>query len=517
MKLFFRKHKIVLIALFGVLCIGVLSGLLLTGAIRLATAGSTFETVAEAQKEAVAPPTVLPDQDGKPTEGPVKSEMPTLAPMPEPTPKPAAKMSANDVKGLMESVQDRRRWIIPIRSELWISDNLLLWKQADAPAQEEERVQKAAEELTGILFGQTYRALTTTPVEAAQIRLYTDPSGDRDAFYRITDPNGMYLLSIRASDLSLICADLLTYPERISTDHREECIKIAEALGYSPRLFRNWMHEYYESVYQLKTESDVCLMFAFIGDRLWQAAVFPSEQAMDENEYFLADIQQDLSTPAYPERFTEAEPPAAGASEMITERLAKVKLTRLYQRMAGVDNPDPSELTATFLRDDSGAREDCWKIEGEWITAVISAYSRNIIEMECRIPCRELLSIPYEKMGGEEYVKAAREIGNALFTAFAAYHGDTHGKAVKEVSVNAVYDWHNCTMDVELEDGTFYELRFTDGVLTDIQFFANEDMFYYWHFGWPADSVYINKATGKPFIPDYRYWDGDLRLAHPEQ
>jgi hypothetical protein len=148
---------------------------------------------------------------------------------------------------------------------------------------------------------------------------------------------------------------------------------------------------------------------------------------------------------------------------------------------------------------------------------VISAYSRNIIEMKCRIPCRELLSIPYEKMGGEEYVKAAREIGNALFTAFAAYHGDTHGKAVKEVSVNAVYDRHNCTMDVELEDGTFYELGYTDGVLTDIQFFANEDMFNYWHFGWPADSVYINKATGKPFIPDYRYWDGDLRLAHPEQ
>ena len=55
MKSFFRKHKIFMIALCGVLCIGIFSGLLLTGVINLSKSASSFKTVAEAKEETNAP------------------------------------------------------------------------------------------------------------------------------------------------------------------------------------------------------------------------------------------------------------------------------------------------------------------------------------------------------------------------------------------------------------------------------------------------------------------------------
>ena len=35
--------------------------------------------------------------------------------------------------------------------------------------------------------------------------------------------------------------------------------------------------------------------------------------------------------------------------------------------------------------------------------------------------------------------------------------------------------------------------------------------------GWVADGVYIHPYTGKPFIPDYRDWDGDLHVRQRPQ
>ena len=50
MKTIFTKHKVLLIALCGVLCLGVLSGLVLTGVIKISKEGKTFATVAEAKE-----------------------------------------------------------------------------------------------------------------------------------------------------------------------------------------------------------------------------------------------------------------------------------------------------------------------------------------------------------------------------------------------------------------------------------------------------------------------------------
>ena len=84
---------------------------------------------------------------------------------------------------------------------------------------------------------------------------------------------------------------------------------------------------------------------------------------------------------------------------------------------------------------------------------------------------------------------------------------------MKEISVNAVYDSHFCTMDIVTEEGTWYECYFDDGVLREIWHFADEKLFMDAPHGWVADAVYLHSVTGKPFIPDYRDWDANLHVT----
>lgn len=507
MKSFFRKHKILVIALCSVLCLGILSGLVIGGVIRFSTRGTSFETVADAVEKQNAEHLSAANEDGKSVPG----MMPTPTPVPQ-----DAKLSAEEVKRLSEEVQRRRRPVIPVRSDVCVADNSMLWKETDPDAVEKEAAQMVAENLTQILFGKTYVELTGSEAATANVRLFTDPAGDRDAFLRITDPQGVYILSIRAGDQSLICADLLTYPEAPSTDREKECIAIAEKLGYHAVHYRHDTNGQHEIVYEFKTDTDVCLTFSYVYDKLWQVAVHPSQQAMEECEYFLADIQLDYSKPAYPKDFVEAEPPKLGYDKMVSEEKIFASLTRLYRNLSGRDL-DTSKLKATFLRDNSGGREDCWQITGEGFDIVISAYSRDVISFTGAIPCENLLSIPYEKMGEEEYEAETKKIADYLITSLGAYDDGFHGKNVKEISVNAVYDFHFCTMDIVTEEGTWYECYFDDGVLREIWHFADEKLYMDAPHGWVADAVYIHSVTGKPFIPEYRDWDGNLHvMQRPE-
>ena len=267
-----------------------------------------------------------------------------------------------------------------------------------------------------------------------------------------------------------------------------------------------------ESVYVYRTDKDEYLTFTYIGDKLWQVAVFPSEQAMSECEYFLADVQYDYSGEAYPRKFVEAEPPAASETDpVINEQKIMASLSRLYKNLSG-EELDTSALTAKFCRDESGAREDCWNITGNGFEIVISAYSGNVISFRGNIPCKDLLPIPYEQMGGEEYEAATRQIAERLVFSLGSFVGLDSEKTATRIDVNAVYDGHCCTMDIVLADGTWYECYFYDGNLQEIWYFANEQIFFVGMSGWVADMVYINEATGKPFIPDYRDWDGDLHV-----
>ncbi len=509
MKTFFRKHKILLISLAIVLCIGAFSGLLLGGVIRMSRGGSSFKTVAEAKEETKAPANA-PEAEQEPVQD-------MTHPEPTPTPAPKKQLSAEEIKRITEVVQSRRRTVIPVRSLIWKSDNRFLWEEEKADAEQIQNARNKADSLCRILYGTGFTELTGTEIADSHVQLYQDKTGDREGFFRVCDADENLLLYLRESNCDLICIDFLTYPDGPATDCEKENAVLAETLGYKVKPYRRESGMPGEIIYVYRTDGDTFLSFAYIGNKLWQVRVFPSEQAMSESEYFLADIQFDYDKPAYPANFAEAKPPKLDYDKMTNDGKICTALARMYKNLSGKEL-DTSKLTAKFYRDESGAREDCWQITGEGFDIVVSAYSRNVISFRGEIPCKDLLSIPYEQMGGKEYEDATGMIARYFITSLGAYNDDFHGKNVKEISVNAVADGHFCTMDIVTEDGAWYECCFEDGVLKEIWCFANEKMFWVgMQTGWVADAVYINAATGKPFIPDYRDWDGDLHVtARPE-
>lgn len=521
MKTFLHKHKVLLITLSAVLCLGILSGLLLTGVIKFSKEGSTFATVADAKTEAKMQ-TNETEAEYDPENGSVEDLNRS-----EPTPSPAAqgaKLSAEQIKWITENVQRRRDRVIPIRSSIWIADNRFLWTDQEPSAEQTAAACKEADRLTQILFGRSYAELTGYEPDSAYTALFTDASGERDAFLITRDPAGVYILALRASDYSLICADLLTYPEGKAVDREKENIALAEQLGYQAKPIRTgsgMQFEYTsELVYSYTTDTDTCLTFAYIGDKLWQVAVFPSQDAMLESEYFLADLQNSFSEKAYPQHFVEAEPPELDESKMADVMKIEDMLCTLYQDLSG-EKLYAGNIQWTFYRDESGVREDCWELKGDGFAMIVSAYSRDLISFTGTIPCKDLQDVPYERWGEKEYEDATTIIAQDFICALGMYGPDetnTHGKGLKEVSVNAVVDGIVCTMDIELEDGTWYECEFRNGVLKEIWHFANDRMFMEGPMtGWVADAVYINEVTGKPFIPDYRDWDGDFHVtARPE-
>jgi len=506
MKPFFQKHKILILSLVIVLCFGMFSGLVIGGAVRLSMQSRPVATVAETKEESA--------KDAEGEENRFAPE-PTAAPMQSsPSPKPLT-LSSDEIARITENVQMRRqRYIIPIRSMYAPEENRFLWESETPDVETAAAAREAAEQLTQTLFGVSYENLTGYAVSDASVVRFSDRDGDRDTILRVQDPEGAYIISLREADQTLICADLLTYPEYEGSYREKENIALAEKLGYAAKPYRQGSGTTHEVVYQYKTDTDICLTFAYIGDKLWQVAVFPSEQAMFESEYFLADVQYDYSTPAFPERFVKADPPKGQG--VMTDGKLFAALSRLYKNLSG-EELDTRNIKATFYKDESGAREDCWKLEGGGFSITVSAYSHNVISFSGTIPCKELQNLPYNEWPENEKFRTATEmIGRYWITSLGTFGGDNHGKNVKKIMPNAVADGHVCTMDIVLEDDTWYECYFYDGVLKEIWYYANEQMFEVGNTtGWVANTVYVNAATGKNFIPDYRDWDGDLHVVRP--
>ncbi len=505
MKTFLRKNRIAVIAIACVLCFGVLTGLVLSGVIRLSMTERSITTVADA-KEA--------EQKEAEEKNPFLSS--------EPTPTPAVTditLTPEDVSQIARQVDMRRRNIIPTRTSSWTAANRMLWNEAAPSKDQIDLARQAAKEYAQMLFGKSYEELTGHLPDSATVQLFSDKDGDRDKILQVTDTDRILIVTVRASDYKLICADLLTYPETGTANKELEVIDLASALGYHAQNFKKDANERgaRESVYMLTTDTDECLSFSYCGDRLWQAAVYPSKNAMLSCEYFLADVQWEYSEPAYPEKFVKAEPPKnSPEAPVITEEKIYASLSRLYRNLSGGEL-DTSKLTAAFYRDESGAREDCWKITGGGFEIVISAYSGNVISFAGSIRCKDLLAIPYEQMGGEEYEAATKTVAENLVFSLGSFVGRGDEKTAKEIDVNAVYDGNYCTMDIVTNDGAWYECYYAGGVLEEIWCFANEQLFMDGPRGWVADGVYIHPYTGKPFIPDYRDWDGDLHVRQRPQ
>ena len=119
-------------------------------------------------------------------------------------------------------------------------------------------------------------------------------------------------------------------------------------------------------------QGPLCILVHGFTGHMEEPHIVAMQQAMNECEYFAVDIQLDYRTPAYPEAFVEADPPARNGQGLVKGKV-ETALKRFYRGLTG-ETLNAGELTFRFLRDESGAREDCWEITGTDLNFVISAY-----------------------------------------------------------------------------------------------------------------------------------------------
>lgn len=487
MKSFFKKHSIVLIALCAVLGIGILSGAVLFGAMRLSMRDIRFSTVAQAHVQTEAP--VISEASAAPTVPPLK-------------------LSASTIADIVANTDARRKGVIPHRTEKnRINDGK--WEAIAPDDARRAQLLETADALTVTLFGQNIEALTGSSKQQCSVTCLKDTTGYRDTIAVITDAERLYRLTLREQDGGLLNADLLVFPEHAAdpSSTQQDAERIARALGMQATMLKT---EFGSSVqeghlYSLCDKTGTCVTVLYYGDRLTQVAVYPDAEAMYEDAYFLADVRFGNMEQSYPIDFSEPEEPTEQHERLIAERFART-LSTAEANITGGKRKDPSAYTVTVQHDQSGAREDIFVIEDETVRCTVSRYSRNIITMTCEWPCPTIVGIPYEQMGGDEYMAATWEIASTLLSRMSGV------ATPSDAFDNAVYDGHACTMDVLMSDGTFYELVFHDGVLTEIRYYANEDFMNAGVMGWVANNVYTNAVTGERIIPTYPEWDGDLHI-----
>ena len=312
---------------------------------------------------------------------------------------------------------------------------------------------------------------------------YIDQTGFRADVWRFDSTDGVLSGALDATTLAFLSADCLNEPadalhasvrngdkldvsdtvERVATLLGSTAGEVDGRSGYSREDPTNgWMIK--RDVLVALGDGRYCMICMFGDENLTPTTVcvYPDEDCGNENVFWRADLEQveDVAKLLYPQDFRAGEP---GADDMT--RADAIAFFNTIVDAAGytslATNEPVVEPQATFFVDHSGARENYWLIEGNGISLELTSKTGRMLSLTANALLGsnlDLGDIPYEKMGEKEYEEATQKLFVELF-----------GKAaVKEVEVNAVYDYHYCTMDPIMADGTQYEIMYQDGLIVEV-------------------------------------------------
>lgn len=410
------------------------------------------------------------------------------APRPSESAKPSnvsGELSAQGLQTLVFLRETRRETIIPVIDTVVIHD-ATTWKEIKP---EDDSIKAAAYEKSAqtakYLFGYEMN-------DDYSFSYYTDTSKHRPDFVQVKTSDNAIICTLKADTLELINIDYDFIPKGEQTDTQLIADKIAGMFGVNaPHIVSAQGGDGNEvawNVYSAIADGRF-INLGVVNGELYAVSVYPSEASMREYVYFDADVQFDPSIVylASPRSFTEGEP---GEDDMTRDEAQNMYLSFLNLANGDGNYQNP---TMTFYIDHSGTREDYWHLKSDILTMDIASESKWIISLTCdRLwnPEHDLTGIEYTSMGGEEYADYVRHVMSNLY-----------GDGLVKVGVNAVYDYHFCTEDAWMADGTVYEFMFADGKLTKVEYYFDKA-----HFGsvppcWKADSVYVNSTTGEKFIP----------------
>lgn len=375
-------------------------------------------------------------------------------------------------------------------------------------------------------FLQTANALFDTAYTPANVNTYycRDNTGNRAHLWRIESQDGVLVGAVDAETLDFISADCVVQPadalhdsfdpsyadgaggifdatERIQQTIAALGATVAEAQPLSARSQSNSFNNYGWNVQQdycVSTGDGRYVALSVYGDANLtpeSVGVCPDADCAGEQVYWRADLERhDAVSLVAPQDFRAGTP---GAGDMERHEAAAF-YDRFVQAANGLAKGAYKEPALTFYEDHSGARDDYWHIEGEYLSCDLTNRG-HMLNARCSHHLMDtgaalgLMDIPYEDMGEDAYIEAIK----ALFTA--VFGPD----AVKLAKNNATVDGHVCTMHVLMHDGAAYEMYFRDGLISGCTFFSATEDGWGIRPNWDADWLYKNNETGETF---YQEW-----------
>lgn len=421
-----------------------------------------------------------------------------------------------------EEIQQARTFVVP-RVQNFYQEERGNW-QIDENAGSDEKAAAVEAFLTAAnsIFSTEYSA------DDMAATYYVDETGFRSDVWRIDSTDGILAGAIEAGSLDFLSADCLSEPSDAvhesladiknqsdssgihdSLDSMSAASRIAAIFGgeasepdYRGGSYANLLYGWglSQTLYFSLGDGRYCMADIYADENLTPVSVgvYPDADCANEDVFWRADLQytENVSLQLNPQDFRKGEP---GQDDMTEEEAYAfyynlLKATGDFDRLESSQNTEPN---ATFYVDASGARENYWHIEGAYARFDLTSWTKHMLNFEALNDIglsMELYDIPYEEMGGDEYIDATE----ALFTALFG-----EGSVVKTME-NAVYDYHYCTIDVVMSDDTSYEIMYEDGLILNAQFFASLDQ-NGWGTdpNWKADWICVNSETGETFHMDW--------------
>jgi hypothetical protein len=488
MRLFWTKNKVLIATLLAVLVLGVA----FWGGLRLFEGNEMQDVlVRTSAAEAEITPSPLPDQ------------------MPVPTAMPAELVS-EDILHLEWRYKD----IFPRITKTY-SYQAKTWKEGDKV--DDALADAARRKAKDVLYELFNDGGDYHDFDNATVVRYVDESGYRENVLRITGANNDFACVLAEKDLSLLIADNAKFPATTAIHEKEDAKEVAQYLGVTlgkgmedqGGSGRNGVR--IEQFFGFELSDGRWITLCYTMNTLNGVQVHQDRYSMQEGVCFQADIRisPEIVHLVAEQNFVQGSPKEPAEGDMTVDQIAlmyRMFLSAANGRAAErreAEGKSTEELDyslkdweITYFLDKSGYRENFYHIHKDGLVDMdIAAKSGYIVHATCDGLYNpdddlKLITIPYDKMGGVEYIHYVKYVAEQTF-----------GKEnVKEVDVNAVYDGNFCTIDAYMMDGRWYEFCFEGGRLMEIQHYAMERIDI---MGWGADALYVNTVTGEEFYQEY--------------
>lgn len=481
MKIFMKKNKVLFWAAAIVLAGGVCLAVMLISQTHGAMTDDIIQTAQAEADNAGAAPSAEPTPNG--------------APMPQPT----AVSEADMLGSLIAEKEIRRAYVIP-SVDCSVVNEAGTWKitePKDFDTLKKNALPKAAD------FAKAFFGYNITD-DKVDYRYYTDTSGHRGDIIRISTKDEAVVCTLAAETLDLINIDYYFVPGSTQTEPDFYSNKISDSTrdiaGNVAAVFDTAVSDIqydgssggkgtWANTYELKMQKGKLARFAMMNGTLYAVGIYPSEASLKECAYFDADVQYDSSLVklASEQNFAAGKP---GTGDMTQEQAL-----RIYETFLKLSNGDGQYATPlmTFYVDNSGTRENFWRMKGNKLNMDIASKSKWIVSLTCSglwNPQLDLTKTEEIGLGGHDYENYIANIMSNIYGEDFLYAG-----------VNGITE-NNCTEDAWMADGTVYEFEFVGGKLQQVYYFADENCFRYTHSGWKADHEYVSSVTGETFIPN---------------